>query len=323
MQARSGGKAFAGAALVAGIALLAGCASKRQARPEQPSAARPVPPAGAATNLVVPPADGQGGYRTINDGLGQDEAVWHLRSALNVAALSCSGTNIPADYNALLTQRKSLFAKAYAAEVAGHRSGGNIALDRHMTQLYNFYAQPPAQAGFCAVARDVATEARGVGTGAFPAFAMSALARLERPFDDFYRAYDDYRVQLAAWERGDQVRTAAVPAARAAPTALAAASPAPKQAAAAASRADAMDASSASWRIQLGAFSGEDAAQGAWRKISARMADVAGFKPRYEAVPGKKLVRVQVGPLGSRADSIRLCAAAAAAGFDCFPVVAS
>lgn len=295
---------------LAGLIFVAGCASKDKPKPSTPSqpASRPMPPAGAASNLTLPDEDGQGGFRTINDGLERDEAVWHLRSALNVAALSCVGTGsaaLVANYNALLSQQKSVFATGYAAENARHRAGGNAALDGHMTKLYNYFAQPPAQAAFCAVARDVANEARSVAAAAFPAFAVSALARLDRPFDDFYRAYAGYQRDLAAWQNG--ARTAKTVAA---PMALAA-SAAPQRVAPV--RGD--------WRIQLGAFSGQAAAEAAWSKIRSRMAGVASFTPRFDAVPGKPLMRVQVGPVTDRAGAIRLCAAAASAGFDCFPVV--
>jgi hypothetical protein len=37
-------------------------------------------------------------------------------------------------------------------------------------------------------------------------------------------------------------------------------------------------------------------------------------------VPGSALVRLQVGKAADRASAIRLCATAAAGGFDCFPV---
>ncbi|ARS26518.1 sporulation domain-containing protein [Sphingomonas sp. KC8] len=299
------------AVALAGLIFVAGCASKDKPKPAAPSqpASRPVPPAGAASNLTLPDGDGQGGFRTINDGLGRDEAVWHLRSALNVAALSCVGTGsaaLVANYNALLGQKKAVFAAGYAAENARHRAGGNAALDGHMTKLYNYFAQPPAQAAFCAVARDVANEARSVAAAAFPTFAVEALARLDRPFDDFYRAYAAYQRDLAAWQTGARTAKAV-----AAPVALAA-SAAPLQPVAGVQ---------GDWRIQLGAFSGEAAAEAAWGKIRSRMAGVASFKPRFDAVPGKPLVRVQVGPVTDRADAIRLCAAAASAGFDCFPVV--
>ncbi|SNS36997.1 Sporulation related domain-containing protein [Sphingomonas laterariae] len=304
------------AGAIGALALVAGCGTRQPPPPPvtaQP-VPRPVPPGGAAVNIVLPPRNADGSYRTINDGVGRDEAIWHVRSALNVAALSCVGAGnaqLVADYNALLGQRKAVFNTAYKAETGAHKDGGHAALDRHMTQLYNFFAQPPAQAGFCAVARQVATEARAAPAAGFADFAVAALPRLSAPFDQFYRAYAGYQVELAAWEKGP--RTVATPAATsAAPLAFASAAPASRTAAAM--------AGPSAWRIQLGAFSGQAAAEQAWAKIHARLAGVNGFRPQYQPVPGKALVRVQVGPLSDRASAIRLCAAAAAADFDCLPV---
>lgn len=285
------------------LAAIAGCATKPSAPPQHTSPVpRPQPPAGSAANLKLPPSDGNGGYRTINSGIGGEEAAWHVRSALNVAALSCGGT-LPADYNAILSRHKAVLARAYKAEAAEHP--GNAAMDGHITQLYNYFAQPPAQAGFCAAAADVARQARTVPPAGFGDFAVTSLARLEAPFTAFYTRYAAYERDLAAWQRGDL---------KAAPVAFAAASATPAR------MAIRSDAAETPWRIQLGAYSGDDAARSAWSKISARLAGVASFKPRYEAVPGKPLVRVQVGPVADRGDAIRLCAAAASAGFDCFPV---
>lgn len=284
------------------LAVIAGCASKPSAPPQHAAPVpRPQPPAGAAANLKLPPSDGNGGYRTINSGVGGEEAAWHVRSALNVAALSCGGT-LPADYNAVLSRHKAVLAKAYKAEGAEHP--GNAAMDGHITQLYNYFAQPPAQAGFCAAAADVARQARAVAPADFGDFAVTSLGRLEAPFTAFYTRYAVYERDLAAWQRGDL---------KAAPVAFAAA-------ATPARMAIRSDTAAMPWRIQLGAYSGDDAARSAWSKISARLAGVANLRPRYEAVPGKPLVRVQVGPVADRGDAIRLCAAAASAGFDCFPV---
>jgi hypothetical protein len=76
------------------------------------------------------------------------------------------------------------------------------------------------------------------------------------------------------------------------------------------------------WRIQIGAFTGQAAAERAWTRATARVPSLAGYSPIYQPVPGKPLVRVQVGAADDRAGAIRLCAVAAAGGFDCMPVTA-
>jgi hypothetical protein len=291
-----------------GLFLLAGCAAKPAMQvpippppPAAPKPSRPAPPGGAPNGVSVPPSDGQGGYVTINSGIGDAEAVWHLRSALNVAALACDRTGkagYVSRYNLLLARQKLQFAAAYKAESA--RFGRN-AFDGHITQVYNFFAQPPAQAGFCNVAASVGTEAVEVAPEGFKAYALTAMPRLQQPFLDFYRNYERYRVELAAWEDGERRSAPAAPVS-AANAAVARVAGEPVS-------------------VQFGAYSDQKAAQSAWEKISKRLAaDVDGFTARYEPVPGKTLVRLLIGPVPSRTKAISICATASAAGFDCLPI---
>ena len=72
----------------------------------------PTPPAGAAISFV-PPAHDATGYRTPNRALTPGEATWHLRVALNVAALGCRGPEeaaTAAAYNALLKANEATLA---------------------------------------------------------------------------------------------------------------------------------------------------------------------------------------------------------------------
>ncbi len=308
-------KGIAGTACMATIAtalLLVGCGKKpvktaSGGPPPKAATPRPLPPSGATENFRLPDSDGKGGYRTVNAGVSDAEAMWHLRSALNVAALSCDrtgNTGITANYNKMLGRQRKALASAYKAE--GARFGSAGATDAHVTQVYNFFAQPPAQSRFCAVATSVAAEAAALPTEKLADFAPGALDRLARPFTDFYDDYARYKVTLAAWEKGDH--RAAQPA-----VAMRAAAPAAATVAAA-------SASGPPWRIQLGAYSGDRAAREAWTKISRRMKGASDFEPRYEDVPASKLVRVRIGPVTDRSQAIALCAAAAGAGLDCLPV---
>lgn len=305
------------AALVA--ALLAGCAHHRAPSPAPVSAPaeEPRPPAGSAPGQTLPEPGADGRYQTINSGLGNEEALWHVRSALNVAALSCAGRpgggGIVQHYNALLTQRKAVLSTAYTAETARFGSGGQGGLDRHMTQLYNFFAQPPAQGAFCAAAARVADRAAATPPAGLPQFAPQALAELEAPILDYYRAYAAYRRDLAAWkarpvetaaQKGAAPKQAKIEAIASVPR------PEPKNVA----------ASSSSWRIQLGAFTGRPAAEAAWEKARTRLPALAAYRPHYQNVPNSPLVRLQVGSASDRAGALQLCATAAAGGFDCLPV---
>jgi hypothetical protein len=168
--------------------------------------APPAPPSGASPNQMIPPRDGDGSYLTPNRHLIPEETAWHVRAALNVAALGCRDAyeaQTVALYNAMLREQRDVFAHADIVVRADyHARYGAGWQDRHddaMTRVYNFFAQPPAQSAFCAVARAVLAEAATVDPEHFLTFAADALPRLEAPFTDFYRAYDAYRVALADW----------------------------------------------------------------------------------------------------------------------------
>jgi len=301
------------AAGIALLALIAGCSHKRQT-PQEPApppaaAPQPMPPLGAAPGLQVPEAGPDGRFSTINSGIPAQEQIWHIRAALNVAALSCRDDGALArGYNRFLKDHKPLLGTAYSAETAHFRSAGLPALDRHMTQLYNFFAQPPAQPGFCQAAKAEIDRAVATPAADFPSYAPGALDRLEAPIIGFYAAYNAYRRDLAAWQASPHRTEATQLAAKAA-------APAPFS-----STAD--EPMGASWRIQIGAFTGEKAARAAWEQARARIPSLAAYSPHYEPVPGRPdLIRVQLGSAEDRAGAIRLCAAAAVGGFDCLPVV--
>ncbi|WP_206366388.1 hypothetical protein [Sphingomonas gei] len=187
--------------------------------------APPVAPIGAAPNQTIPVRDGQNRYSTPNRDLNRDEASWHVRAALNVAALGCRDAaeiETVAAYNRLLRAQRDSLAAADAGVKAlyreRHGAGWEDIHDRQMTRLYNFFAQPTAHDGFCLAAREVLARADTVEPIQFADFAAEALPRLEAPFTDFYRNYETYRVAYAAWQRGD-----------AAPAEMASADIAPRQ----------------------------------------------------------------------------------------------
>ncbi len=69
-----------------------------------------------------------------------------------------------------------------------------------MTRVYNYFALPPAQDRFCDAALVVSAEALAPETTDLDLFAMQALPRIEREFETFFRAYEQYRTDLAAWD---------------------------------------------------------------------------------------------------------------------------
>jgi hypothetical protein len=168
--------------------------------------AMPVAPALVPASFVAPGRDA-GGYRTPNRDLTPEETSWHVRVALNVAALGCRGADeaaITAGYNAVLGTQRAALAQAAAGTEQVYRARAGAEWqgrqDDDMTRLYNFWAQPPAQESFCAVAATLLREAADLPPDGFAAFAAAALPRLEAPFTRFYAAWDGYKDALAAWQ---------------------------------------------------------------------------------------------------------------------------
>lgn len=202
---------------------LAACAT----RPEPialTTAPPPVPVAPvralATLGMPVPARLPDGGYATPSHGLTGAAAVWHLRAALNVAALACRGpeqTGLIAGYNALLTARKVTLANAQTAYAAQYQRAGGDWRDRYddaMTRVYNFYSQAPARDGFCAAAQTVLADAATTPPESIEPFARDRLRVLEQPFIDLYRAHDaslpapTQPVVIAAVERRTYVTVA-------------------------------------------------------------------------------------------------------------------
>ncbi len=201
----------------AGAALLNGCARRTPdiaVAPPPPAVAvapvpMPTPPMGAAAHLTIPAPTPDGGYATPNRALSTDAALWHLRSALNVAALQCDVGDPAgvAHYNRLLKVHGVRFTAAHRALEAEYRRGGGDWQDRFddaMTRVYNYFAQPPVRANFCATALPMLTQVAEIPAGGIDAFAGPGIASLDQPFVDFFRAYDRYRTDLAAWQGRQQ-----------------------------------------------------------------------------------------------------------------------
>jgi hypothetical protein len=202
------------------VATLAGCARQApvavSAAPE-PTPARPELP--AYLGAITPPAVGpDGSYQTINRGIDALQTMWHVRAALNVAAIGCRGTDggtaIIASYNAMLTGEKKALDTANKSVEASFRARYGAAAwqsahDAYMTRLYNFFAQPAAKPAFCAAAAPLATQAATTPPSEFAAFTTAALPQLEAPFIDVFRQVDNYHAAVAAWDAryGNGART--------------------------------------------------------------------------------------------------------------------
>jgi hypothetical protein len=162
---------------VAGLStILASCGSHPSSQQSRPVAEVP----------VAPPAPA---IAQINRGIGPGETLWHVRSALNVAALSCRGKTydaIATNYNRMLTLHRDALASAHADEEAAYRAryGANWARrqDTHLTQVYNFFANPTGAKPFCATALLVGAHVNQLDDAGLKAWSNGALVELERPF---------------------------------------------------------------------------------------------------------------------------------------------
>ena len=167
--------------VVALVLVLAGCGGKRDAivltsTPAPVVAPAPPPPAISPINRALSPA----------------ATVWHLRVALNVAALACRGPQeltIVADYNAMLAGQKAALATIQATLSSEYRARGGDWQDGYddaMTRLYNFFSQAQARDAFCAAAAQVLADTRTLAPDALGGFAGERLALLDRPFAEAF-----------------------------------------------------------------------------------------------------------------------------------------
>jgi len=158
--------------------------------------------------MMAIPAVGVDGIRqTVNYNISSAQKIWNLRSALNVAALNCRDpehTAILPAYASLLSRNKRALT-AVNKEVTRefkdrYGSQGQNAQDNYMTQVYNYFALPPAQSQFCNVATRIAGESMQVAPDDLASFAARSLPSLEAVFEDFYRAFEQYRVDVTLWD---------------------------------------------------------------------------------------------------------------------------
>ncbi|WP_255573962.1 hypothetical protein [Erythrobacter sp. SCSIO 43205] len=170
---------------------------------------RPLPPGGASYVMVIPGRDANGVRQTINRGVSADESVWHFRSAWNVAALNCTAPQyqpILDAYSAYISdharglKRVNDRIEADYRRKNGGRRPGILAREAHMTSVYNFFALPPARAGFCRAALDVSNRYLSSPPSDPVVFANANFAALETPFDAFFNEYESYQQLSARWD---------------------------------------------------------------------------------------------------------------------------
>lgn len=157
--------------------------------------------------MAIPGLTATGARQTVNTGISDHQKLWNVRSGLNVAALNC----LRPEHAALVDNYKA-FLKRHSRELAAtnralaneyrqkHGRSFRNHQDAYMTQVYNYFALPPVLPEFCDVAHELSHEIVTVPAGKLDEYSPTALARLEKVFEDFFSAYEKYRVDLAAWD---------------------------------------------------------------------------------------------------------------------------
>jgi hypothetical protein len=168
---------------------------------------RPLPPGNASLTQILPPRLVDGSFRTANSGITGERAFWQMKIGLNVAAIGCRGAEEPtlvAAYNQIIKNHARTIVSTEKTVIAAlnkeQGTKGNTARDRFSTQLFNYFAQPPAQRAFCAKANEIAQIVSTTPSKDVVAASVAHLAALDRPFTDFYTAYAQYQSDVAAWD---------------------------------------------------------------------------------------------------------------------------
>lgn len=217
--------------VLGGLAVLSACGPKEAPKvappPPRPAIVvppRPTPPIGASNHMVIPPVGPDGVRQTVNANLTELQRTWNFRSAYNVAALNCQKpqhASIVVGYRAFIRKHARGLTTANRGVDTDFRAkyGARFIAPRetYMTQVYNYFAYPPTLDAFCDAAQAMSTSAQAVATKDLNTFAAAELPRIEQVFENFFRAYDQYRLDAAAWDAKYAPVMAAVPAQAAQP----------------------------------------------------------------------------------------------------------
>lgn len=170
---------------------------------------RPVPPSGADYVMSIPGRGADGKRLTVNSNLTDDQLVWNMRSAWNVAALNCLGSQyqpILDGYKAFLSRNagslKAVNDRLERSYNARHkvRRDAIVARDGYTTKVYNFFSLPPARTNFCNAALDMSKRALASPTKDVLAFSRANFDGMVAPFEQFYNDYEAYQQASAEWD---------------------------------------------------------------------------------------------------------------------------
>jgi hypothetical protein len=159
--------------------------------------------------MDLPARGPDGRHITVNSNLSDDQLIWNLRSAWNVAALNCLAPEyqpILDGYRAFLSNNvKGLKAvndrieKSYTSRFRVRRDA-IVARDGYTTQVYNFFAEPAARAGFCRAALDMANRSLAAPSARPLDFARANFDGLLMPFETFFNEYETYQRVSTEWD---------------------------------------------------------------------------------------------------------------------------
>ena len=157
--------------------------------------------------MAIPSIGTDGVRETVISHMGTLEAVWNFRAGLNVAALNCLDARyqpILDGYTAMLSDHEQRLLtvnreldRQYRAEHGGRTTREREA---YMTQVYNYFALPPAKTYFCDAALQVAQSALQSPPEDLDAFALTNVQHLAMAFEQFYRDFEQYHVDVAVWD---------------------------------------------------------------------------------------------------------------------------
>ena len=82
-----------------------------------------------------------------------------------------------------------------------------------MTQVYNYYAYPATVEAFCDAATVMARDSTTVKPAELAAFSQRSMVTLETVFETFFRTFEQYRADVAAWDAKYAPTAPAAPAA--------------------------------------------------------------------------------------------------------------
>ncbi len=148
----------------------------------------------SAPDLSTPPVTGAEPELALNlPGASADELkaglVWHLRVAMNVAALQCDFEPTlltVSNYNAALAHHKAELGQSFAtlgryfARVSGGAKSGDRALDQYNTRIYSSYSTVHAQKDFCNTMGRVGREAIFADRGALYRVAQTRMGEVRK-----------------------------------------------------------------------------------------------------------------------------------------------